>query len=229
MKWFVDTYASKMPQASIKVLDVGSCAYNGHDTYKSLFPTPRYEYCGLDMLAGPNVDVVEVNPYRWKDLRNETFDVVISGQTFEHTEFFWVTIAEMARVLKKDGLLCLIAPNGFGEHRYPVDCYRFFADEMVSIARYVGMKPLHAHTNCAPSAKDKDWYSMFCANSMLVAQKPYSGEAQYVDLNSYVCVPPEQGKLRGGMLPQRRTNLLARLIRKTYGFAMRKLGLGNWL
>lgn len=78
------------------------------------------------MEEGPNVDVVLKNPYDWDAIESDSFDLVISGQAFEHIEFFWKTMEEMTRVLKKDGLLCLIAPNGFGEHRYPVDCYRFF-------------------------------------------------------------------------------------------------------
>lgn len=39
----------------IKVLDVGSFDVNG--TYRDIF-SQKYDYTGLDMCAGPNVDVV---------------------------------------------------------------------------------------------------------------------------------------------------------------------------
>lgn len=80
---------------------------------------------------------------------------------------------EMARVLKKDGLLCVIAPNGFGEHRYPVDCWRFFSDGMIALARYTSLTVIHSHTNAAPSPSHHKWFSKCCADSILIATKPY--------------------------------------------------------
>ncbi len=209
-------YASKIKDRKIRVLDVGSYDVNG--SYRHLFVDDKFEYFGLDMEKGPNVDIVLKNPYNWNEIETDSFDVVISGQAFEHIEFFWITMAEMARVLKKDGLLCVIAPNGFGEHRYPVDCYRFFTDGMVALARYVSLDTLHAHTNCAPSAESKDWYSQNSADSILIAQKNYAGAVQYVDFNSYVCVPENHEKVRSGLIPyvpKRRplVNLIKRIMR----------------
>jgi len=202
MKWFVDHYTSKIPKSKVKVLDVGSYDVNG--SYKPLFVEKQYLYTGLDMEEGPNVDIVLNNPYDWSAIETDSFDVVISGQAFEHIEFFWITMSEMTRVLKKDGLLCLIVPNGFSEHRYPVDCYRFFTDGMVALSRYVSLETLHAHTNCAPSINDADWYSETQADSMLIARKPYNGQPQYPALNVYKCVPEQQEKLRGDLVPYAR-------------------------
>jgi hypothetical protein len=98
-------------------------------------------------------------------------------------------MSEMARVLRRDGLICLIAPRGFGEHRYPVDCYRFFTDGMVALARYVSLEILHAHTNCGPSESDFEWFSETCADSILIAKKPYAGKTKYPDLKSFECIP----------------------------------------
>jgi len=216
MKWFVDNYASKIIENKIKVLDVGSYDVNG--SYKHLFMEDKYEYFGLDMEEGPNVDITLKNPYNWNEIETGSFDIVISGQAFEHIEFFWITMSEMARVLKKNGLLCIIAPNGFGEHRYPVDCYRFFSDGMVALARYVSMEILHTHTNCAPSPDSTDWYSLNAADSILIAKKNYEGNVKYVDINSYVCVPANQESLRSGLfpyIPKRRPiiNLIKKIMR----------------
>jgi SAM-dependent methyltransferase len=205
MKYFVDNYASKILQSEVKILDVGSYDVNG--SYRHLFTEEKYLYTGLDMEAGPNVDVVLESPYNWEAIATDSFDVVISGQAFEHIEFFWITMSEMARVLKKDGMLCLIAPNGFEEHRYPVDCYRFFTDGMISLARFVSLETLHAHTNCAPTENDTDWYSETCADSMLIAKKPYSGIPKYPDLKLYKCIPENQESLRNGLLPYAQKNV----------------------
>jgi SAM-dependent methyltransferase len=199
MEWFLDRFVSKTEKSKIKVLDVGSYSVNG--SYKELFAEEKYEYVGLDMLPGPNVDIALSNPYNWSELETDSYDVVISGQTFEHVEFFWITMAEMARVLKKDGLLCIIVPNNFFEHRCPVDCYRFFTDGMVALARYVSLDILHAHTNCAPAADSKNWYSLNEADSLLIAQKTYEGNTKIVNLDTYVCVPPEKEIVNTGLLP----------------------------
>ncbi|MDH5256640.1 MAG: class I SAM-dependent methyltransferase [Gammaproteobacteria bacterium] len=199
MQWFVDNYGSKIPKSEVRVLDVGSYDVNG--SYKHLCNDKKYHYTGLDMEKGPNVDIVLSNPYDWDAIENDSFDVVISGQAFEHIEYFWKTMEEMTRVLKKDGLLCVIAPNGFAEHRYPVDCYRFFTDGMLALARYVSIEPLHAHTNCAPNKNASDWYSENSADSILIARKPYDGKTRHPDFKSYRCVPENQESLRTGFLP----------------------------
>ena len=39
------------------------------------------------MAPGKNVQLVPVDPYYWKEVAPGSFDVVISGQAFEHAEF----------------------------------------------------------------------------------------------------------------------------------------------
>ena len=212
MEWFYDNYISKINKENIRILDVGS--YNVNGTYKDIFKDKRYEYYGLDMEKGPNVDIVVNNPYNWKEIESEQFDVVISGQAFEHIEFFWITIQEMTRVLKKDGLICLIAPLGFEEHRYPVDCYRFFTDGMIAIAKYVSLDILHVHTNCGPLRNSKGWYSKKDADSFLIAQKSYDGEIKLVDLETYVCIPEKHSRFRGELVPYNQRNIVIKCINR---------------
>jgi len=204
MKWFVDNYVSKINKNKIKILDVGSYDFNG--SYRDIFVGEKYEYIGMDMEEGPNVDLVLKNPYDWAEISTESYDVIISGQTFEHTEFFWITMAEMTRALKKDGLLCIIVPNKWPEHRYPVDCYRFFTDGMIALARYVSLEVLHADTDCAPKSANwsaGDWYHGRLTESMLVAKKTYSGETKYADLKTYKCVTLDQEIFRNGLIPHK--------------------------
>ena len=185
MEWFAKTYMKDGKERS--VLDVGSYDVNG--SYKEIFKDIGAEYYGLDMEDGPNVDICPKNAYSWDEIESDKYDVVISGQALEHIEFFWITMEEMIRVTKKGGLICIIAPNGFGEHRYPVDCWRFFTDGMIALARYFDLELIHAHTNRAPTAKDSCWFSEDCADSMLVAKKNYSGNAVHISLQGYKCIP----------------------------------------
>ena len=196
MEWFVDTYLQSNDK--LDVLDIGSYDVNG--CYKVFFNSEKFRYVGLDMEAGPNVDLVPSCPYQWTEIRDEEFDVVISGQALEHVEFFWITMAEIVRATKEGGLICIIAPNGFSEHRYPVDCWRFFTDGMIALARFYQLEIVHTHTNAAPSIDKIDWYSSDCADSILIARKPYSGGARKVNLREYTCIPADHQKLRGNMI-----------------------------
>jgi len=97
------------------VLDIGSRDING--SYRFLFE--GWDYTGLDIVAGPNVDYVPDDPYAWTELKDDSFDVVISGQAIEHIEFPEKTFVEIARVLKPGGVICIIGPTVGGSHSEP--------------------------------------------------------------------------------------------------------------
>ncbi len=120
------------------ILDLGSFDVNG--SYRDYFAVGPWIYRGIDMTAGKNVDIVLQDPYNWREVKSGSADVVISGQAFEHIEYFWLSMLEIARVLKSDGLCCLIAPSGGPEHRYPVDCWRFFPDGFAALARFARLE-----------------------------------------------------------------------------------------
>jgi len=137
MQDFVARYLETRRDEALQILDLGSLDVNG--TYRPLFDAPGWAYTGVDLSPGPNVDLVLSDPYRWRILPARRFDVIVSGQTFEHIEFFWVTLQQMVRVLRPGGLICIIAPSRGYEHRYPVDCWRFYPDGFRALAAYVGL------------------------------------------------------------------------------------------
>lgn len=116
---------------NFKVLDIGSQDVNG--SYRQFFV--NQEYLGVDMAQANGVDLVLEDPYVLP-FENDSFDVILCGQCFEHCEFFWLTFSEMCRVLKPKGKIFLIAPSKGMEHRYPVDCYRFYKDSMLALAKW---------------------------------------------------------------------------------------------
>jgi SAM-dependent methyltransferase len=167
MKALVDEYLDVA--RCYDVCDIGSQDVNG--SYRILFDHPGWRYLGVDVAAGKNVDVVLTSPYRLPMSRN-SFDVVISGQAFEHIDFFWLTWLEMVRVLKHGGWVFLIVPSRGPEHRYPVDCWRFYPDALDALARLGAMQLVKASTDWEPDA-DPD--SAAWGDTVGVFRKPATG------------------------------------------------------
>jgi len=138
MKDFVDKYLSAYLEQPLNILDIGSKDEGG--TYKESFNRPNWVYKGLDIIPGGNVDIVVKEKYNWMEIEDGSYDVVISGQAFEHIEYIWDTMLEIARVLKKDGLVCVICPSKWEEHKFPVDCWRILPDGMRALAKYASLE-----------------------------------------------------------------------------------------
>ncbi len=138
MRVFVDKYLMDYSDKSLLILDVGSCIREGQVSQKILFKHTNWAYKGLDLEEGENVDIIIEDPYDWKEIESDSFDVVVSNQTFEHIPFFWVTAFEIGRVLKGGGLACIIAPSSGGEHRFPLDTFRYYPDGFSSLCDYLG-------------------------------------------------------------------------------------------
>ena len=155
MGYFVNKYLD--PNKELRILDVGSYDQNG--SYRNYFFNPKWKYEGCDIAMGPNVDFV-MDPYSInKD--GEVYDVVISGQTMEHVEYFWVWIEELTRVLKKGGLIIIIAPGGGPIHNAPIDCWRFHPDGMEALARWADLESLETFID-----ENSEWRDCF-----LIAKK----------------------------------------------------------
>src|SRR3972149_3660834 len=154
MKEFVKRY---LPDKELKILDLGSQIVKNQKigSYRPLFKNPKWTYTGADIVKGKNVDVV-IKPYDFP-FRNNSYDVVISGQTIEHVEYPWEWFKELARVLKKGGLACLVAPSVIHEHKYPIDTYRYYPDGMKALAKWSKLTVLETKRIAADS-KTEDTY-----------------------------------------------------------------------
>jgi cephalosporin hydroxylase len=116
------------------ILDVGSYDVNG--SLKPIFQ--KGKYVGMDMEAGPNVDVVsDAHDIPFK---NDFFDIIISSSCFEHDDMFWVTFLEMCRVLKPGGFMYIQAPSNGPYHGYPGDNWRFYIDSWKALEKWGKLK-----------------------------------------------------------------------------------------
>ena len=156
-------------QATLKIIDIGSYDVNG--SYKTFFDAPGWQYVGVDLTGGPNVDVVLDSPYRLP-FKSHSVDVIVSGQAFEHIEFFWLTWLEMTRILKPGGYIFLVAPSRGPEHRFPQDCWRFYPDSYRSLASFGGLNLLHVSTDWLPHHEE---FSAPWGDTVGVFQQPAMG------------------------------------------------------
>jgi SAM-dependent methyltransferase len=145
MQAFRQAYLSGYAGSACAILDVGSASFGGDDGYLPLFDDPNWRYTGLDLAPARNVDLVVRQSFSWKEIADRSFDVVVSGQAFEHIAWPWLTMMEIARVLRPGGLAALTAPSSGHAHRYPLDCWRFYPDGFPALAAYAGMTLLEQH------------------------------------------------------------------------------------
>lgn len=93
------------------VIDIGSLDINGNNQY--LFDNCLY--IGIDLLVGKNVDIA-VKGHELC-LPDNSVDVVISTECFEHDQFYDLTLKNIVRMLKPGGLfLFTCATSGRPEH-----------------------------------------------------------------------------------------------------------------
>ena len=128
MMEFRDKYL--VGKSGLSILDVGSRDVCG--TYRELFK--EHNYVGFDIVPGKNVNVTD-----WKDVKDNSYDVVISGQAFEHIENDVYVLGEIKRVLKPGSYCCIIAPSKGPKHCLP-DYRRYQANDFQILAWQVGLK-----------------------------------------------------------------------------------------
>lgn len=167
MERFRDQYLGEHLNKKLEIIDLGSTEIGA--CYRPIFEKPGWNYVGVDLQPGPNVSLVLKKPYDWQEIPAASVDLLISGQVLEHVEYFWLTALEVSRVLKPGGIACLIAPSSGPEHRYPVDCWRFYPDGMRAFAKVARLHCVEVYTNWENSG---DPGSDFWHDTVLVVRKP---------------------------------------------------------
>jgi SAM-dependent methyltransferase len=106
---------SQLSERPLKILEIGSLDING-TTRQLCGDLQISEYIGIDLGAGPGVDVVASGHDYLSDLK-EQFDLILSAECLEHNPKWRETIENSIRLLKPDGMLIFSwATTGRAEH-----------------------------------------------------------------------------------------------------------------
>lgn len=143
---FIQDYLSK--DKEYKVLDVGSMDIGG--CYKPLFENKGWDYLGIDIAEGDNVDKV-VEPYDYK--MDKQFDVVVSGSCGEHVADLHKWVKAIVATMRKGAIACIIIPHTQSYHTWDrrsthtyKDYWRVHLDGMKYLLGEVGgLKELDAY------------------------------------------------------------------------------------
>jgi hypothetical protein len=101
---------------------------------ESLHPS---SYLGIDMRPGPRVDMVL---YAADLPILGEFDLVISTEMLEHSEFWRIDMRAMITVIKPGGILFLTTRSpGFHYHDFPDDHWRYTVEDMGNILGGAGL------------------------------------------------------------------------------------------
>src|SRR2546422_8690157 len=116
-----------------EVLEVGSMDVNGSLRAIVHRMMPRI-YLGVDMAAGPGVDIVCKASNLVARFGEATFDTVISTEMLEHVCDWRVAVSNMKRVLKPGGTILITTRSpGFPYHGYPYDFWRYEPNDIRTI------------------------------------------------------------------------------------------------
>jgi SAM-dependent methyltransferase len=108
---FLQSLKEKRPDFfhGVRVLEIGSLNING--TVRDFFQPA--DYVGVDVAPGPGVDVVALGENL--DYSDNSFDVAISAECFEHNPEWAATFANMHRIAKT-AVIFTCASEGRPEH-----------------------------------------------------------------------------------------------------------------
>lgn len=187
------------PTTSLKILDVGSCDVNGNlrsSIQQSRFRSRNYEYLGIDISEGPNVDLVYNNtqwPFQQYSqgaspdyISSQLFDIIISSSCFEHDDFFWETFLNIADSLNPGGFIFINVPSSGMVHRFPVDNWRLYSDSAYALAKWANRHGHHLHvihTSTIPCCNSP--YNVNCDTNMIFWKPYYPPTSTPSDIDSF--------------------------------------------
>ncbi len=95
----------------------------------ALFPEPRYRYHDLNLAASdiPNTIIADITDCRGQ-IADESFDLVLSSDVFEHIDRPWLAAAEIGRILRPGGIAVTHTLFSWRNHPCPIDYWRYSAE-----------------------------------------------------------------------------------------------------
>jgi SAM-dependent methyltransferase len=156
-----DFYQHCLGYDSPRVMELGTRVQTGQKkTRRSHWVPQAMEYIGVDYLEGDDVDIVADVHRLSETFSDESFDIIISGSTFEHFKYPHLAAHEMLKVLEIGGALYLQTHQSFPLHGSPHDYFRFSREALRSLfGTMMGFEirdAQHEYASQVVSGKDKD-------------------------------------------------------------------------
>jgi SAM-dependent methyltransferase len=136
---FVEGYMTGHRGMPARVLHIGD---EGLGAIHEIFGDPHWTLTTAGQYPTGDLTLKLQRSYQWSELKANQFDVVTSSQALEHFDYPWVTMLEMARVLRPGGLVCIVASSDRREHLPPIDCWRFNTDGLIALVEWAGLESL---------------------------------------------------------------------------------------
>jgi ubiquinone/menaquinone biosynthesis C-methylase UbiE len=108
------------------VLEIGGRAHPRGHVFAETF-----SYVNLDLAPGENTIVGDITGC--PEIPDESYDVVISVDVFEHIAKPWLAAAEMQRILKPGGLIYTSTLFSWRYHPCPIDYWRYTPEALESL------------------------------------------------------------------------------------------------
>ena len=128
-----------------KVLEIGSRARSG------VIRKAKFEgtnYTGVDVLQGPNVDIV-CDAHELSNHVSSKYDFVYSVSVFEHLLMPWKVVVELAKCMNNGGFVFTQTHNAWPIHDAPWDYWRYTTDSFASIFnKYTGFEIVNTSYRC---------------------------------------------------------------------------------
>ena len=138
-----EKYAKRYFKDNMKVLEIGP---NDHpSSFLKNLNNKSIEWHTLDIQNAViksrrnKCTYIIKNVYKFP-IKNNTYDIVISGNVIEHVKKIWIWINEITRVCKKGGYVITINPISFPYHESPFDCWRIYPEGMKALYKDAGLK-----------------------------------------------------------------------------------------
>ncbi len=129
---WIDQHLTLQEVQGNRILDVGSRDVNG-SVRPALLVKGAAEYVGVDLQAGPGVDVVCDAARIVERFGAESFDLVVSTCALEHMEDILGAVSNIKRICRPEGLILLAVPFVWPRHDYPGDYWRFSMRQLCAL------------------------------------------------------------------------------------------------
>ena len=142
---------------TFRILDVGGAYGAPERTYLRVFEDITYlNWTVCDIIKHPSVDMVMPSDYVIP-VKDDTYDLVISGQMLEHCKNPFKIMNEMKRVLKPKHYMIVIAPSD-GPYHHTTDCWRFLKDSFKCISEDIDLKFIESYIDEKPQdPRSRQW------------------------------------------------------------------------